>query len=67
MIDLSNKMEQAVLIADLADIAADLPRRDNILAGKMIRAFDYWGGLTAGQEAAVRHLLTFHGAHSDCQ
>lgn len=50
-------MEQAGLISDLADIAARLPKRDNIFAGKMIRAFDYFGQLTPAQEAIVREIL----------
>lgn len=50
-------IEQAGLISDLADIAARLPKRDNIFAGKMIRAFDYFGRLTAAQEAVVREIL----------
>lgn len=50
-------MEQAILISDLADIVAHLPRRDNIMAGKMIRAFDYFGKLTPAQEAIVCEIL----------
>lgn len=51
-------VEQALLISELADIAARLPKKDNIFTGKMIRAFDYYGKLTAAQEAVVRQILT---------
>ena len=50
-------VEQAYLIDDLASIAARLPRRDNIFAGKMIKVWDYTGKLSARQEAAVREIL----------
>ena len=50
-------IEQAVLISDLADIAAQLPKQDNIFAGKMIKAFDYFNKLTPAQEAIVREIL----------
>ena len=50
-------IEQAVLISDLADIAAQLPKRDNIFAGKMIKAFDYFNKLTPSQEVIVREIL----------
>ena len=50
-------IEQAVLISDLADIAAQLPKKDNIFAGKMIKAFDYFNKLTPAQEAIVREIL----------
>ena len=51
-------VEQALLISELADIVAKLPKRDNIFAGKMIKAFDHFGKLTAAQEAVVRQILT---------
>ena len=57
-------IEQAVLIADLADIVAQLPREANIFAGKMIKAFDYFGKLSAAQEAVVREILARHPAES---
>lgn len=50
-------MEQAILIDDLAHIAASLPKRDAIFAGKMIKVFDYFGKLTPAQEAIVRKIL----------
>ena len=51
-------IEQAYLIDDLARIVSRLPKRDNIFAGKMIRAYDYFGELTPAQEAAVRKILS---------
>jgi hypothetical protein len=51
-------VEQALLISELADVAAKLPKRDNIFAGKMIKTFDHFGKLTAAQEAIVRQILT---------
>jgi hypothetical protein len=56
--EIDMNIEQALLISELADIAARLPKKDNIFAGKMIRAFDYYGKLTAAQEAVVRQILT---------
>ena len=50
-------IEQAVLISDLADIVAGLPKRDNIFAGKIIKAFDYFGKLSLAQESIVREIL----------
>lgn len=52
------EMEQAGLISDLADIAARLPKQDNIWAGKLIKAFDHFGFLTPKQEAIVREILS---------
>ena len=51
-------LDQALLISDLADITAKLPRRDNILAGKMIEWFDTKGHLSAKQVAVVRDILS---------
>ena len=46
--------EQALLISELSDVVAELPRRDNIFAGKMIRQFDHLGKLSLAQERVVR-------------
>ncbi len=51
-------LDQALLISDLADITANLPKRDNILAGKMIKWFDAKGHLSAKQVAVVRDILS---------
>lgn len=50
-------VEQALLISELAEIVAKLPKRDNMFAGKMINTFDRFGKLTAAQEAVVRQIL----------
>ena len=49
--------EQALLISELADVVAQLPKRDNIFAGKMIRQFDHLGKLSLAQEAIAREIL----------
>jgi hypothetical protein len=49
--------EQALLISELADVVARLPKRDNIFAGKMIQQFDHLGKLSLAQEAIVREIL----------
>ena len=49
--------EQALLVSELADVVARLPKRDNIFAGKMIRQFDHLGKLSLAQEAIVREIL----------
>lgn len=60
--------EQALLISELADVVAELPRRDNIFAGKMIRQFDHLGKLSLAQERVVREILArtqvLHASHS---
>jgi len=50
-------IEQALLISELADVVARLPKRDNIFAGKMIRQWDHLGKLSLAQEAIVREIL----------
>jgi len=50
-------VEQALLISELAEIVATLPKRDNMFAGKMIIAFDRFRKLTAAQEAVVRQIV----------
>ena len=50
-------IEQALLISELAEVVAELPRRDNIFAGKMIKQFDHLGKLSLAQEAVVREIL----------
>ena len=49
--------EQALLVSELADVVARLPKRDNIFAGKMIRQFDHLGKLSLAQEAIAREIL----------
>ena len=49
--------EQALLISELAEVVAELPRSDNIFAGKMIKQFDHLGKLSLAQEAVVREIL----------
>ena len=49
--------EQALLISELADVVAQLPKRDNIFAGKMIRQWDHLGKLSLAQEAIAREIL----------
>lgn len=50
-------VEQALLISELAEVVAGLPKRDNIFAGKMIRQFDHVGKLSQAQERIVREIL----------
>jgi hypothetical protein len=50
-------IEQALLISELADVVARLPKRDNIFAGKMIRQWDHLGKLSLAQEAIAREIL----------
>jgi hypothetical protein len=57
-----NQLEQLEAISDLADICASLPKQDNIFAGKMIRAFDYYGKLTDKQMAVVQDILKRNAA-----
>ena len=49
--------EQALLISELAEVVTELPRRDNIFAGKMIRQWDHLGKLSLAQERVVREIL----------
>ena len=53
-----DQFEQVMLIDDLAQIVARLPRRDNIFAGKILQWFDARGSLSAKQVAVVRDILT---------
>ena len=50
-------IEQALLISELAEVVAKLPKSDNIFAGKMIRQFDHLGKLSLAQERIVREIL----------
>ena len=52
-----SNIEQALLISELAEVVAKLPRRDNIFAGRMIRQFDHLGKLSLAQERVVREIL----------
>ena len=49
--------EQALLISELADVVAKLPKQDNIFAGKMIQQWDHLGKLSLAQERVVREIL----------
>ena len=49
--------EQALLVSELAEVVAELPQRDNIFAGKMIKQFDHLGKLSLAQERVVREIL----------
>jgi hypothetical protein len=57
-INTMDQFEQVMLIDDLAQIVARLPRRDNIFAGKILQWFDARGSLSAKQVAVVRDILT---------
>jgi hypothetical protein len=50
-------LDHAILIADLAYIAARLSRRDNVLAGMLIKWFDNKGTLSEKQDALGREIL----------
>ena len=50
-------LDHALLIADLAYIAARLSRRDNILAGMLIKWFDNRGTLSEKQEALGQNVI----------
>jgi hypothetical protein len=50
-------LDHAILIADLAYIAARLPRRDNVLVGMLIKWFDNRGSLSEQQDALGRAIL----------
>ena len=50
-------LDHALLIADLAYIAARLSRRDNVLAGMLIKWFDNRGTLSEKQDALGREIL----------
>jgi len=56
--------EQALLISELAEAVAELPRRDNIFAGKMIQQWDHLGKLSLAQEAVVREILARRNTHT---
>ena len=50
-------LDHAFLIDDLATICSRLPRRDNVLAGMLIRWFDRHGTLSARQLALGLEIL----------
>ena len=50
-------LDQAILIADLAYIAARLSRRDNVFVGSLIKCFDTTGKLSPKQESIGRSIL----------
>lgn len=51
-------LDQALLISDLADITAKLPKRDNVLAGMLIKWFDMKGHLSVKQQVLARDILS---------
>jgi acyl-CoA hydrolase len=53
-----DQFDQVMLIDDLVQIVAKLPKRDNIFAGKIIKWFDARGSLSAKQVAVVREILS---------
>jgi hypothetical protein len=57
-------IEQALLISELAEVVAGLPKSDNIFAGKMIRQFDHLGKLSLAQERVVREILARNDART---
>jgi len=54
---MDKQVEQLFLIGDLEFHIADLPKRDNIFAGKMLKVWDRYRRLTERQEAVVREIL----------
>jgi hypothetical protein len=50
-------LDHAFLIDDLAMICSRLPRRDNVLAGMLIKWFDNRGTLSAKQLALGQEIL----------
>ena len=50
-------LDHAFLIDDLATICSRLPRRDNVLAGMLIKWFDLRGSLSARQLALGTAIL----------
>jgi len=57
-------IEQALLISELAEVVAGLPKSDNIFAGRMIRQFDHLGKLSLAQERVVREILARNDARN---
>jgi hypothetical protein len=56
-VDMYQDLDHAFLIADLAMICSRLPRRDNVLAGMLIRWFDRHGTLSARQLVLGQEIL----------
>ena len=56
-VDMYVDLDHAFLIDDLAMICSRLPRRDNVLAGMLIRWFDLHGTLSAKQAALGLEIL----------
>jgi hypothetical protein len=57
----TNQLQQVAMIDELASIASSLPRRENILAGKLLKWFDFNGELSQSQELKVRKILAEYG------
>ncbi|NDA28808.1 MAG: hypothetical protein EBZ25_08280 [Flavobacteriia bacterium] len=56
-VDMYVDLDHAFLIDDLATICSRLPRRDNVLAGMLIKWFDNQGTLSARQLALGQEIL----------
>ena len=52
-----DQFEQMMLIDDLVQIVARLPRRDNVLAGMLIKWFANRGTLSSEQQALGQAIL----------
>jgi hypothetical protein len=57
----TNQLQQVAMIDELASIVSILPRRENILAGKLLKWFDFNGELSQSQELKVRKILAEYG------
>jgi len=57
----ANQLQQVAMIDELASIASSLPRRENILAGKLLKWFDFNGELSQPQELKGRKILAEYG------
>ncbi len=56
-----NQIDQMMLIDDLAQIVARLPKRENIFAGEILKSFDFFGKLSPLQEQKVREIVANFG------
>jgi len=58
--NIDQQFAQVLAIDDLIQVISKLPRRDNIFAGKMLAAFNYYGHLTDRQFEIVKEILARH-------
>lgn len=56
-----NQIDQMMLIDDLDQIVARLPKRENIFAGEILKSFDFFGKLSPLQEQKVREIVANFG------